>query len=309
MPKKDKTTNGDASGLGHVVDSTPFLIKPGSQIKLRDFDPDSIGSFTSKKQAEEALSEDVKALSAAQDLLYASDSHSILIILQALDAAGKDGMIKHVMSGINPQGCHVVSFKQPSPEELDHDFLWRCSKALPERGRIGIFNRSYYEEVLVVRVHPKILASQRIPGLKVSGELWRERYDDIVAFERHLHRNGTVILKFFLNISKEEQKQRFLARLDDETKLWKFSTADLKERAHWDDYMVAYEEMLGATSTDFAPWYVIPANKKRFARACVADIVTTQIVRLGIKYPEVDAEKRQELSLAKAQLESESAEA
>lgn len=308
MPKKNNTTSDDASGLGHVVDPTPFLVKPGSKVSLRGFDPDSIGNFTSKKQAEEALSEDVKALAVAQDLLYASNTYSILIILQALDAAGKDGMIEHVMSGVNPQGCHVVSFKQPSQEELDHDFLWRCSKALPARGKIGIFNRSYYEEVLVVRVHPNILASQRIPDLKVGDELWRERYEDIVAFERHLRRNGTVILKFFLNISKEEQRQRFLARLDDEEKHWKFSTADLKERARWDDYMVAYEQMLGATSTDFAPWYVIPANKKRFARACVADIVTTQIVRLGLKYPVVDAEKRQELLLAKAQLESEASE-
>ncbi len=287
------------------LDHRPFLVKPGSNVRLKDYDPDHAGLFKNKKEAEAALSEDVKALAEAQELLFASDSYSILIIFQAMDAAGKDGAIKHVMSGVNPQGCQVFSYKQPSAEELDHDFLWRYNKGLPERGRIGIFNRSYYEEVLVVRVHPQILAAQRIPNLKKSPVVWRERFEDIRNYERHLHRNGTMIIKFFLNISREEQRQRFVARLSDQAKLWKFSTGDIAERGVWDSYMEAYEEMLGATSSDHAPWYIIPANKKGFARACVADVITSHIRRLGLKYPEVSPEKRHELLAIKRKLEAE----
>src|SRR5262249_34400069 len=216
------------------------------------------------------LSEDVAALAEAQDLLYASDTYAILLIFQAMDAAGKDGTIKHVMSGVNPQGCQVFSFKHPSAEELDHTFLWRCTKVLPERGRIGIFNRSYYEEVLIVRVHPEILAAQHIPGAKPNDKLWRARYDDINCFERHLVQNGTVILKSFLNVSKEQQRQRFLERIRDPNKHWKFSDSDLGERAHWDDYMSAYEDAIEATSTEWAPWHVVPADHKWVSRAIVA---------------------------------------
>lgn len=294
------------NGAPHSLDHRPFIVKPGSKVKLGDYDPDYTGPFKNKKEAEDALFEDVKALSDAQELLFANDTYSILIIFQAMDAAGKDGAIKHVMSGVNPQGCQVFSFKQPSSEELDHDYLWRYSKGLPERGRIGIFNRSYYEEVLVVRVHPQILEAQRIPKLKKGAAVWRERFEEINNLEQHLHRNGTEIIKFFLNISKEEQRQRFIDRLSEDDKLWKFSTGDVAERGFWDSYMEAYEEMLGATSSDYAPWYVIPANKKRFARACVADIIASRIQRLGIKYPDVSPEKRKELLEIKKKLEAES---
>jgi PPK2 family polyphosphate:nucleotide phosphotransferase len=288
-----------------MLDHSRFIIKSGSKVRLKDHDPDYFGPFKDKKAAETALREDINALAEAQELLFASDTYSILIVFQAMDAAGKDGAIKHVMSGINPQGCQVMSFKQPSSEELDHDFLWRSSKALPERGRIGIFNRSYYEEVLVVRVHPKILAGQRIPKLPKGDTVWRQRFEEIRNFEQHLHRSGTEIIKFFLHISKEEQRQRFLARLNDKEKLWKFSSADAVERGYWDDYMHAYEEMLGATSTQSSPWYVIPANKKRFARACVADIITARIRKLGLEFPAVTPEKRKELAAVKIALEAE----
>jgi PPK2 family polyphosphate:nucleotide phosphotransferase len=305
MAKKDDQKSQLNSAMTHRIDSTPYRIKPGMKVKLKDFDPAATGPFTAKDEATITLAEDVESLAAAQDLLYASDSHSILLIFQAMDGAGKDSVIKHVMSGVNPQGCQVYSFKQPSSEELDHNFLWRCSKALPERGRIGIFNRSYYEEVLVVRVHPAILAAQRIPSLPKGGKIWQERYEDINNFERHLTRNGTLILKFFLNVSKEEQRRRFLARLNDERKSWKFSAADVSEREFWDDYMKAYEAMLSETSTDFAPWYVIPADKKWFTRACVADIITSAIERLKLNYPAISEDKREELKSAKAQLEKE----
>ena len=286
------------------IDHSDFVITPGSRVRLRDHDPDYFGPFKDKREAEEALLEDVEALAEAQELLYASDTYSILVVFQAMDAAGKDGAIKHVMSGINPQGCQVVSFKQPSAEELDHNYLWRYSKALPERGRIGIFNRSYYEEVLVVRVHPAILAAQRIPKSAKGTTVWRQRFEEIRNFEEHIHRSGTEIIKFFLHISKEEQRQRFLARLGEDDKLWKFSVGDVAERGHWNDYMHAYEEMLGATSSAFAPWYVIPANKKRFARACVADIIAARIRKLGLKYPEVTPEKRAELAKVRRALEA-----
>jgi PPK2 family polyphosphate:nucleotide phosphotransferase len=293
------------TGTPSLLDHSRFIVKPGSTVRLKDHDPDYVGPFKGKKEAESALLEDVNALAEAQELLFASDTYSILIVFQAMDAAGKDGAIKHVMSGVNPQGCQVASFKQPSSEELDHNYLWRYSKALPERGRIGIFNRSYYEEVLVVRVHPKILEAQRIPKSEKGTTVWRHRFEEIRNFEEHLHRSGTEIIKFFLHISKEEQKQRFLDRLDDSDKLWKFSAGDVVERGFWNDYMKAYEEMLGATSTAFAPWYVIPANKKRFARACVADIIGARIRKLGLKYPVVSPEKRKELAAVRLALEAE----
>lgn len=289
----------------HVLDHRPFLIKPGTRVKLKKYDTGSIGPFKNREKAEAALAEDVQTLTEAQELLFASDSYSILLVFQAMDAAGKDGAIKHVMSGVNPQGCQVYSFKQPSSEELDHNFLWRYTKGLPERGRIGIFNRSYYEEVLVVRVHPEILAAQRIPAREKGDAVWRTRFEDINTFERHLVRNGTVILKFFLNVSKEEQRQRFLARLAEEEKHWKFSGSDVRERSFWDDYMLAYEAMLTATSTDYAPWYIVPADKKWFARACVADIVAAQIERLNLKLPGVTPEKRKELLEFQKKLEAE----
>jgi PPK2 family polyphosphate:nucleotide phosphotransferase len=257
-----------------------------------------------RELAEEILSQDVTALAEAQQLLYADDSWSLLVIFQAMDAAGKDGTIRHVMSGVNPQGCQVFSFKQPSQEELDHNFLWRCMKALPERGRIGIFNRSYYEEVLVVKVHPELVRGQRIPGADANDpNFWDHRYDDINAFERHLARNGTAIVKFFLNVSKDEQRKRFLDRIKDPAKQWKFAAGDLAEREFWDDYMRAYQDCLAATSTDWAPWYVIPADHKWVSRALVAVILTETIKRLDLKWPQLSTEQKQGLAAARRQLE------
>jgi PPK2 family polyphosphate:nucleotide phosphotransferase len=258
-----------------------------------------------KKFAEELLSQDVSKLAEAQELLYAANSWSVLLIFQAMDAAGKDGTIRHVMSGVNPQGCQVFSFKHPSAEELDHNFLWRCMKALPERGRIGIFNRSYYEEVLIVRVHPELLKAQRIPGAKPTKDLWQARYQDINHFEQHLARNGTAIIKFFLNVSKEEQRQRFLERIDDPQKHWKFSAADVEQRAYWDDYMRAYEKMLAATSTPWAPWYVIPADHKWVTRAMVANIIVSTIRDLKLSYPTVSAADAKRIKESRRKLASE----
>ncbi len=290
-----------------------FRVPVGKQIHLKDYDPGwapteevrALGKAVLKKQAKEVLVKNLAELAEAQELLYASDTYALLVIFQALDAAGKDSTIKHVMSGVNPQGCQVFSFKKPSAEELDHNFLWRCMKALPERGRIGIFNRSYYEEVLVVKVHPELLAHQQLPPGKRGKTFWKERYDDLNAFERHLVRNGTVILKFFLNVSKKEQKQRFLERLEDPAKHWKFSVADLDERAYWDQYQQAYEDALSTTSTSWAPWYVIPADQKWVTRAVVADILTSTIRALDLRYPEVSAAQRQALAAAKQRLEHE----
>ena len=290
-----------------------FRVRPGRKVDLREFTTDwtgtadakKLGDETIKDRAQQLLKKNQAALSSAQELLYASDVYSVLIILQAMDAAGKDGTIRHVMSGVNPQGCQVFSFKRPSDEELDHNFLWRYAKCLPERGRIGIFNRSYYEEVLVVRVHPDILAGQKLPPGKRDDSFWRKRYDDINAFEQHLTRNGTIILKFFLNVPKQEQKRRFLERLDDKEKHWKFSAADLAERAFWKDYMKAFEAMLGATSTERAPWYVIPADRKYVARALVADIITGAIRDLDLTYPKVPKAKLKELAAARIKLERE----
>ena len=242
-------------------------------------------------------------LASAQELLYATDTYALLVILQALDAAGKDGTIKHVTSGVNPQGCEVVSFKRPSAEELSHDFLWRCAKALPERGRIGIFNRSYYEEVLVMQVHPELLDQQHLPpATKRGGELWTQRYEDINAFERHLHRNGTHTVKLFLHVSKDEQKRRLLARIDDPSKSWKFSSADLAERAYFDDYQRAYEAAITATSTPWAPWYVVPADHKYLARALVGGILTHTVEQLNLHLPEVSGEGRGALDTARKTL-------
>ncbi len=252
------------------------------------------------------MRETLEELSNEQDRLWAQDQHSILVVLQAMDAAGKDGLIKHVMSGLNPQGCSVHGFKKPSEEELDHDFLWRCYQRLPPRGEIGIFNRSYYEEVLVVRVHPEYLAGQRLPGLKkVNDKFWKQRYESINDFEKHIARNGCTVLKFFLNVSREEQKKRFLERLDEPDKNWKFSEQDVKERAHWDAYMAAFEDAIRATSTAHAPWYVIPADNKWVARALVAGILTQVIRDLPIEIPKVSPERRKALEEARRQLEAE----
>lgn len=284
-----------------------FRVPAGTKIKLKDYDPKWAGDKRlplkeRKEFARNLLQEDIAELSQAQELLYASDSWSVLLIFQAMDAAGKDGTIKHVMSGVNPQGVQVTSFKHPSAEDLDHDFLWRCSRMLPERGRIGIFNRSYYEEVLIVKVHPSLVAAQRIPGTSHDMAFWEARYESINNFERHLTRNGTVILKFFLYISKDEQRKRFLDRIKDPEKHWKFSAGDLAERGFWDDYMQAYEDALNATSTKWAPWYVIPADHKWVSRAMVANILTTTIKSLDLQYPEVTPTQRKEIAEAKKKL-------
>jgi PPK2 family polyphosphate:nucleotide phosphotransferase len=282
----------------------------GESIRLKDYDPGWDGDpklprAERKRFAEEVLSQDVSGLADVQERLYAANQWSILIILQAMDAAGKDGTIKYVMSGVNPQGCQVFSFKHPSAEELDHNFFWRYARAVPERGRIGIFNRSYYEEVLVVRVHPELVKAQRIPDANINDDFWSDRFVDINAFERHLTRNGTVILKFFLHLSKDEQRKRFLKRLNDPKKQWKFSAADLAERAYWDDYMKAYEAAISATSTKWAPWYIIPADHKWVTRALVAQIVTSTVESLDLRYPEITKEQRAIIAEAKKQLEAE----
>jgi PPK2 family polyphosphate:nucleotide phosphotransferase len=290
-----------------------FLVPPQSKVRLKDHDPAWAGGEeakqlkgdTVKQKAKNILDDTIADLSAAQDLLYADSRHAVLIVLQAMDAAGKDGIIKHVMSGLNPQGCEVTAFKKPSDEELSHDFLWRCAVRLPERGRIGIFNRSYYEEVLIAKVHPEVLKAQRLPSDKRGKSFWRHRYEDINEFERHLVRNGTVVLKFFLNVSKDEQRKRFLARLDDPDKNWKFSVSDIEERQYWDDYRKAYEQALGATSTKSAPWHIVPADNKWVSRAVVARIVAAKIRSLDLRYPEVDDKKKAMLAEAHSRLENE----
>jgi PPK2 family polyphosphate:nucleotide phosphotransferase len=287
-----------------------WRVPHGKAIQLRDYDPGWTGDprlpkTERKRFAEEVLTQDVTALAAVQDRLYAANSWSILIILQAMDAAGKDSTIKHVMSGVNPQGCQVTSFKHPSAEELSHNFLWRYARAAPERGRIGIFNRSYYEEVLVVRVHPELVKSQRIPCVTIDDDFWSDRLADINGFERHLTRNGTVILKFFLHLSKGEQCKRFLKRLKEPSKQWKFSPGDLKERAFWHDYMKAFEEAISATSTKWAPWYIIPADHKWVTRALVARIVIKAIESLDLRYPEITEEQHAIIAQAQAELEAE----
>jgi PPK2 family polyphosphate:nucleotide phosphotransferase len=284
-----------------------FRIPQGKKLNLKDHQTDFTGDYTEKKEAKEDLEKNVERLAELQDVLYAQNTQSLLIIFQAMDAAGKDGAIKHVMSGLNPQGCQVFSFKQPSTEELDHDFLWRCAKNTPERGRLGIFNRSYYEEVLVVRVHPEILKAQPLPAaVKNDKNIWKKRFQQIREFETYLAENGVHVLKFFLNVSKKEQKQRFLARIEEPEKNWKFSAADAKERALWDDYMKAYTEAITATSTAEAPWYVVPADKKWFTRVAVSEIIVKKLESMDLHYPRVTEEHRQSLLKAKELLESES---
>jgi PPK2 family polyphosphate:nucleotide phosphotransferase len=281
-----------------------MMAAPGKPIRLQDFDPAFKGSYKSHAHARSKLKENVERLAKYQDLLYASHTYSLLLIFQAMDAAGKDGTIKHVMSGINPEGCEVFSFKTPSEHELSHDFLWRAYRELPERGRIGIFNRSYYEEVLVVRVHPDLLRHEYLPGFtKPSKEFWQHRFRSINDVERHLVRNGTVILKFFLNVSKEEQEKRLLERLEDPGKNWKFSEADLHERDHWDEYMAAYEDMINHTSTQHAPWYIIPADHKWFTHLTVSDIVVETLREMDLKYPKVTDAQRAQLGLARKALQ------
>ena len=282
----------------------PFRVTDGSDFRLKKIDPDdTLGLGDEKKpQAQEGLALAVDVLAELQDKLYAQDRWSMLLIFQAMDAAGKDGAIKHVMSGVNPQGCQVFSFKAPSAEELDHDFLWRCTKALPERGRIGIFNRSYYEETLAVRVHPEFLAKQKLPPQLVTKDIWKERFEDIRDFEQYLARNGTVVLKFFLHVSKKEQKKRFLERVDNPEKNWKFSANDAKERKFWDDYMDAYEDTIRHTATKHAPWYVVPADNKWFTRVVVAAAVISALDSLDLAYPEIGEEQQAELAAAKQAL-------
>jgi PPK2 family polyphosphate:nucleotide phosphotransferase len=285
--------------------SKPFRITDGEAFKLKHIDPQDTLDLKSedKPKAQEALKNGIELLAELQDKLYAQDRWSVLLIFQAMDAAGKDGAIKHVMSGINPQGCQVFSFKAPTSEDLDHDFMWRCMKRLPERGRIGIFNRSYYEETLIVRVHKEILEKQKLPEKLVTKYIWDERFKDIRNLEKYLTRNGTIIRKFFLHVSKEEQKKRFLERIDNPDKNWKFSSADASERGYWDDYMKAYEDMIRNTATKDSPWYVVPADNKWFTRLVVAAAVIDSLASLDLKYPEVSEEKLKELAEAKRLLE------
>jgi PPK2 family polyphosphate:nucleotide phosphotransferase len=279
----------------------PFRVSDGSKFRLKHVDPGDTLHLKSedKPLAKEALASGVEAMTTLQDMLYAQDRWAVLLIFQAMDAAGKDGAIKHVMSGVNPQGCQVYSFKSPSSEDLDHDYLWRCMKCLPERGRIGIFNRSYYEEMLAVRVHPEFLKTQKLPTELVNNKIWDQRAKDIRNFEHYLARNGVVVRKFFLHLSKAEQKKRFLARLDDPNKNWKFSSNDAKEREYWDDYMKAYEETIRNTASDYAPWYVVPADNKWFTRLVVAAAVIDALLSLQLAYPKVDQAKLKELDAVK----------
>ena len=297
--------DADMRRLASLID--PLRVEPGRQVVLgRDFDPGYRDDVMSKEEGEELLAQGVALLSEYQRRLAAQDSYAVLLCLQALDAAGKDGTIRHVMSGVNPQGVHVTSFKAPSAEELDHDYLWRCARALPARGDIGIFNRSYYEEVLVVRVHPELLERQRLPERDPGGDVWARRYREINDWERYLVDNGFVVLKVFLNLSKDEQRRRFLERLDEPEKNWKFSSADAREREYWDEYQNAYSQMLSHTSTEWAPWYVVPADRKWFARICVSAILAHALISIDPTYPVPDAEARAELDAARTRLEAES---
>lgn len=290
-----------------------LMVSPGSKVSLKQYDTGwaqddelkRVGKDAIKERAAEILEANRASLAESQELLWASNLYSILIVLQGMDTSGKDGTIKHVMAGVNPQGCRVTSFKVPTSEETDHNFLWRYTRALPARGEIGIFNRSYYEDVLVVKVHPEILDNQQLPPGKRGDKFWNARYDDINAFERHLVQNGTFIMKFFLHISKEEQKKRLLDRIEDKEKYWKFALSDLAERQFWDDYQTAYEMMLSKTSTDTAPWYIIPADYKWIARSLIADIISTKIRSLDLKYPEVAEETLKQLEVAREKLASE----
>ncbi len=299
MSMKKKTLYRRARQLAE-----PFRVTRGDHFRLADIDPEDTLQMGAedKPRAREGLAMGIEALAELQDMLYAQDRWAVLLVFQAMDAAGKDGAIKHVMSGVNPQGCQVFSFKAPTSEDLDHDYLWRCAKCLPERGRIGIFNRSYYEETLVVRVHPELLEKQKLPPELVGKGIWKERFKDIRGFERYLSRNGVLIRKFFLHVSKEEQKRRFLERLDNPEKNWKFSAADASEREHWDDYMRAYEAAIRHTATELAPWYVVPADNKWFTRLVVAAAVVDALASLQLEYPQVGKERLQELAAARRTL-------
>jgi PPK2 family polyphosphate:nucleotide phosphotransferase len=286
--------------------ANPFRVTSGRRFRLAGIDPADTRGLTSKRRARQILARAIEALTELQEKLYAQDRWAVLLIFQAMDAAGKDSTIKHVMSGVNPQGCQVVSFKAPSNEELDHDFMWRTTRHLPERGRIGIFNRSYYEEVLVVRVHPELLARPRLPPELVTKDLWRQRFEDINAFERYLARNGVVVRKFFLHVSREEQRKRFLERLERPAKHWKFSLADVRERQRWDEYMRVYEEMIRHTSAPHAPWHVVPADPKWFTRLVVISAIIEALEELDLTFPRIDGPKRKELDAARSALASES---
>ncbi|HEY3707619.1 MAG TPA: polyphosphate kinase 2 family protein [Terracidiphilus sp.] len=282
----------------------PFCVTDGKKFKLKDFDPNETMGLEAedKPRAKEALTSGVKVLAELQDMLYAQDNWGLLLVFQAMDAAGKDGAIKHVMSGVNPQGCQVFSFKGPSAEDLDHDYLWRCIRCLPNRGNIGIFNRSYYEETLVVRVHPEYLSRQKVPPSLITKRVWDERFEDIRCFERYLSRNGIKVVKFFLNVSKNEQKKRFLLRAERPEKNWKFSASDMAERGFWNDYQKAYEDMIRNTATPESPWYVVPADNKWFSRVVVAAAVIESLSELNLAYPKVDAKKLAEIAEAKKAL-------
>ena len=290
------------TGASHLAQA--YCITAGDTFRLKAIDPDDTAGLEAedKPRARESLQAGVQALAALQDMLYAQDHWAVLLIFQGMDAAGKDSAIKHVMSGVNPQGCQVVSFKSPSAEELDHDYLWRCSRHLPARGHIGIFNRSYYEEVLIVRVHEALLQAQHLPPALLTANLWKDRLHDIRRFERYLHRNGVLIRKFFLHVSPQEQKQRFLERIDNPTKHWKFSAADVRERQYWPNYMAAYEAMIRSTATETAPWYVVPADHKWFTRVVVAAAVIEALASLNLHYPQLAEAKRQELTVARQAL-------
>jgi PPK2 family polyphosphate:nucleotide phosphotransferase len=285
--------------------AAPYRIAQGEKFRLKDYDPGNTGGMKDKQDAHGLLQHSVETLRHLQEKLYAQNRWGMLVIIQGMDAAGKDGLISHVMSGVNPQGCDVWSFKEPSTEELDHDFMWRCHKVVPERGKIGIFNRSYYEEVLVVRVHPNVLQNEKIPKKLITKNIWEERYEDINAFERYLSRNGIVVLKFFLHLSKKEQKKRFLSRLEDSEKNWKFSMADVKERGYWKQYQEAYQETIQNTATKNAPWYVVPADNKWFTRVVAALAVVTELNELNLAFPDVGKSKRKELGKVRESLEHE----
>jgi PPK2 family polyphosphate:nucleotide phosphotransferase len=279
-----------------------YRVDSGKRFRLKDFDAADTAQWHSKEHAEEAVQEGIARTAELQDKLFAQDCWAVLLIFQAMDAAGKDGAIKHVMSGVNPQGCQVYSFKQPSEQELQHDFLWRTTRHLPERGHIGIFNRSYYEEVLVVRVHPEVLDNEKLPAPLITKNIWNERFDDIRKFEKHMTRSGTVIRKFFLNVSQEEQRRRFLARLEEPEKNWKFSASDVRERQCWDDYQDAYEDMIRNTAAEYAPWYVVPADHKWFTRLVISAVIVDTLEELDPSYPKMDPAKRKDLEAAKKEL-------
>ena len=283
----------------------PFRVQHGKHFRLKDHDPGETRGLKSHDDATELLQRGIQEMAELQDKLYAQDRWALLVMFQAMDAAGKDSAIKHVMSGVNPQGCQVYAFKEPSAEELDHDYLWRATKVLPRRGEIGIFNRSYYEEVLVVRLHEELLARQHLPPSLVSKHIWKERFDDMRRFERYLTRNGIIVRKFFLNVSREEQKRRFFERLQEPEKNWKLSPTDVRERERWDDYMAVYEEMIAHTATEHSPWYVVPADNKWFTRAVVAEVIVDTLQKLNLRYPKLDAAQRKEMKAAMAELKRE----